>query len=343
MMIRFFSIIFLYFWAANVAYAKIHFKDVTFEKVDANLGRVEILFNNDVVKLPWLKFEDRKIHLFVPESSIKSKVVKKLSLGKESNMTVVGEQFSKKDSRLSMVLPYSIKGLKGKVHVNLKGKKILLNFPLLKVKAKKVSSKDAYDENYLQQLLNEKNVQKKKEIKSDKNIETDVVKSSFSSVPKKEVSFSLGKQVAKFAIFLVLVLGIFYGIVLFIKKSVLSKNKLGFLNSTKVVEVINTTYIAPKRSILLIRAHKQVFLIGSSEKGLHSLGELSDITGLMKEGERAISGNNFDISLDSASQKDKEFNLKEIMNVEMPKKKEQQNVRLSEQIKNKIKGLKSLQ
>ena len=132
---------------------------------------------------------------------------------------------------------------------------------------------------------------------------------------------------------------------MFLKKSVLGKNKLGFLNSTKMVDVINTTYLSPKRTIMLIRAHEQIFLIGSSEKGLHSLGELTDVAGLLKEGEKKISGNNFDMSLDSVSKSNQDFNLKEMMeveNVENPKK-VQEKVKLRDHIKSKVKGLKSLQ
>ena len=149
----------------------------------------------------------------------------------------------------------------------------------------------------------------------------------------------------KFLIFLVLVIAIFYGIVLFLKKSVLGKNKLGFLNSTKIVDVINTTYLSPKRTVMLVRAHKQVFLIGSSEKGLHALGELTDVAGLMKEGEKKVSGNNFDISLENVSNSSQEFSLKEMMEAGKAEeeKKPEEKVKLREQIKNKVKGLKSLQ
>ena len=348
-MFRFIRVLLIYLCATSAVYAKINFQDIKLQKTDNGVGKVEILFDGDVIDLPRLKFEGRKIHLFVPKAKISSKVVKKMSLGNGSDMIVVGEQFSKKDSRLSISLPYSIKSVKKKVHVNLNGKKMILSVPLIKRKIVKAKSKvedqkDLYDESYLEKLIKDKNEKTKEKVESDKKdiVNSDMVKSSFSSLSEDKGTFSLGKQIAKFSLFLALVLAIFYGVVWFVKKSVLSKNKLGFLNSTKVVEVINTTYVAPKRSIMLVRIQKQIFLIGSSEKGLHSLGELADVNGLLKEGERAIGGNNFDTSMEMASKTEKEFNLKEMMNVK-EKKEEVPAARLRDQIKNKIKGLKSLQ
>ena len=344
MMVRFVYSIVILFCAIGIADAKVNFKDVKFKKSNRKLGQVEALFDNEIVEIPQLKFEDRKIVLHIPQVTTSSKIAKKISLEGNSDMLIVGEQISKKDSRLSISLPYSIKKIKDKINVSLKGKKVFLDFPLLKSNVKKTTnrfnSKDNYDESYLQNLINEKNV--KDSVKKEKKVESDVVRSSFSSSPKEKENFFLGKQIGKFIVFLALVIAIFYGIVLFIKKSILSKNKLGFLNSTKMVEVLNTTYVAPKRSIMIVRIHKQIFLIGSSEKGFHSLGELTDVAGLLKDGEVAVSGNNFDLSLQSALKTEQKLSLKEMAKAEVPKKQEGSS-RLSDQIKNKIKGLKSLQ
>ena len=352
-MLKFFYSVFILLGSINIVGAEIHFKNVQFNKINSTRGQLKASFDNDVVEIPRLKFEDRKIHLFVPGTKINSKIVRKMPLGSNAKITVVGKQSPREGSHISMSLPYSIKTMKKKIHVNLKGKKVYIDFPLVKLKPKKISkidSKNVYDESYLQKLIDEKNA--KSDAKNEKAMGLDIVKKSLSSsVPKEQKTFSLGKQIGKFTIFLTLVLAIFYGIVLFIKKSVLSKSKLGFLNSTKIVEVINTTYIAPKRSVMLVRAHKQVFLIGNSEKGFHSLGELTDVTGLLKEGEKAISGNNFDTSLQSASRENKEFSLKESMKIEEFKNQEKninlsaqiKNISLSEQIKSKVKGLKALQ
>src|SRR5690606_33110515 len=87
------------------------------------------------------------------------------------------------------------------------------------------------------------------------------------------------------------------------------KGKLGFLNSTKTVEVLSTTFVGPKRNVMLIRAHDQVFLVGSSENGLQLISEIKNPSGLMKEGERALAGDNFDTQLSKSPEK--EFRLKD--------------------------------
>ena len=346
-MLKFCYIFYALFLSTNIVNAKIHFKDIKFKKLSSSRVQVEAVFDKNIVEIPRLKFEDSKIHLIVPQTEISSKIIKKLPLGNDADMAVMGEKLSSEDSRISILLPYPTKNIKQKVHVRLKDEKVFIDFPLKKINKEvkkkeiiKIDSKDVYDEGFLKKLIDEKNA--KNNLESGEVINSDVVKSSFSSLPKEREQFSLEKQIGKFMVFLVIVIAVFYGIVLFFKKSVLSKNKLGFINSTKIVEVLNTTYIAPKRSIVLVRVHKQIFLIGNSEKGLHSLGELKDMAGLLKEGEKVVSGDNFDISLQSVSESDKEFSLKESMEMESLKKQEAKN-RLSEQIKNKVKGLKSLQ
>jgi len=158
-------------------------------------------------------------------------------------------------------------------------------------------------------------------------------------------------------------------VVALFKKGAFKKGKLGFLNSTKIVEVLNTTYIGPKRSLLLIRAHNQIFLVGSSEKGLHMISEVDGLSGIFKDGEKEISGSNFDTNLETAEQKNPTFKLKEFLNQDSvegddatenfalaavaqeldSKDKEQSNkdkpvkVKFSQQIKNKVKDLKPLQ
>ncbi len=122
--------------------------------------------------------------------------------------------------------------------------------------------------------------------------------------------FSILGYVGKFVAFLSIMLAGFYGVLQLFKKGIIKKSNLGFLNSTKLVEVLSTTHIAPKKSLLMVRAHKQVFLISSSETGVSLVSELKDVAGLMKEGEKKISGSNFDSNLDFASKENKNFNLK---------------------------------
>ena len=121
--------------------------------------------------------------------------------------------------------------------------------------------------------------------------------SSASSIRNGTDNVSFAGYAAKFAIFLALVLGLFYGVVQLLKRGVFNKGKLGFLNNTQLVQVLSTTYVAPKRALLVVKAHKQIFLVASSETGLQFLSEMTDTSGLIKEGEKLVTGTNFDLNL----------------------------------------------
>lgn len=123
--------------------------------------------------------------------------------------------------------------------------------------------------------------------------------------------FSVMGYIGKFVAFLSLLLLVFYGVLQLFKKGIIKKGNLGFLNSTKLVEVLSTTHVAPKRSLMMVRAHKQVFLVASSESGIQYLSEIKDVTGLLREGEKAIAGTNFDSEFSSAAMVEKEFKMKE--------------------------------
>ena len=166
----------------------------------------------------------------------------------------------------------------------------------------------------------------------------------------------MSEYIFKFIGFFALLIGGIYILMNLFRKGMLKRSGLGFFSNAKLVEVLSTTYIAPKRSILVLRVHEQVFLVAQSEKGMDFLTEITDTAAFIKEGEKQIIGNNFDTDLLGAEAKDKEFKLKDMVTgneevVELsstatkkttqnPVKKEKS---LSNQIKNKIKDLKQLQ
>ena len=129
----------------------------------------------------------------------------------------------------------------------------------------------------------------------------------------------------------------------------MKKGRLGFLNSTKIVEVLSSTHVGPKKTLLLIRAHEQVFLVSSSDQGMSLISEVTDVNGLLKEGEKQVAGNNFDTALVDADAKDKVFKTKDVLGLNMVDESFVKNiavkekVKFSDQIKNKVKGLKPLQ
>jgi flagellar biogenesis protein FliO len=200
-------------------------------------------------------------------------------------------------------------------------------------------------------------------------LQKEAAKVSFNKEEPTKSSFSLTSYIGKFIAFLSLMVLGFYGVLTLFKKGVIKKGKLGFLHSTKLVEVLSTTHVAPKRTLMMVKAHKQVFLISNSESGMQLISEIGDVTGLIKSGEAELTGSNFDTNLYKANGKDKEFKLKEdhiasdytlddmlsendgvgvdktethaIKAIEKNPVKDQ--VRFSDQIKTKLKNMKQIQ
>jgi flagellar biogenesis protein FliO len=157
----------------------------------------------------------------------------------------------------------------------------------------------------------------------DANTAQDGVKLTQSSVQKDATStqtatseggkssFSVSTYIGKFVAFLSLMVLGFYGVLTLFKKGVIKKGKLGFLHSTKMVEVLSTTHVAPKRTLMMVKAHKQVFLVSNTEAGMQLISEIQDVAGIIKTGEQEVTGSNFDTNLYSANAGQKEFKLKE--------------------------------
>ncbi len=190
------------------------------------------------------------------------------------------------------------------------------------------------DESYLSSLVQkqdklaeQKHAEEKAEAKIADQGDTDRVNLTQSSVSKSannaqstgeqamsetKSNFSIMGYVGKFVAFLAVMIAGFYGVLTLFKKGIIKKGKLGFLNSTKLVEVLSTTHIAPKKSLIMIKAHKQVFLISNTEAGMTLVSEIRDVAGLIKTGEEEITGSNFDTNLYSANKTEKQFKLKDM-------------------------------
>lgn len=348
-------------------------------------GKIIITLDKETNDFPEVSVKSQFLQVALPGSFVWPKIEKKFTFKDAFDSKLMAYQFNKDLVRVRAYIPGNVERLNDRTTMVLKGKKVIVSFPKAKTdvavspvkrkpavvkeeKAVAQQTPDKYDESYLDKLLKEKeqielNPTTAKELKptNDTGVKEDSVKMALSANKKEESSFNLMGYVGKFVGFLALVLLLFYGVVTLLKKGALKKGKLGFLNSTKIVEVLNTTYIGPKRSLLLIRAHKQVFLVGSSEKGLHMISELNDMNGLFKEGEKQISGTNFDSTLGNANEANKEFKLKEFLSEasepqddgssialqaiekEMKAAKNSHKAKFSDQIKNKIKDLKPLQ
>ena len=352
---RTFIFIMTFFSFSIWADIKTKITSVSFEKI-RNMGKMSIYFQSPIVSTPELLIKDKIIQVAIPHAAVWPKIDKRVSVKKKFDTKIMAYQYTNDLARVRAVLPYSVKGDKSKISLVEKGKSIDLLFPIpskktvratrlnsmpSKVSKEKSLQKDSYDESYLEKLLSDKEISKLEESdESQDGIEDkdDVVNVRMSS-PERKTNFSFLPYIFKVVFFLgIILLGLFV-VVKILKKGIFNKSKLGFLSRTKVVEVLNKTYIAPKKSIITVKAHDQILLIGIDEKGMHFLTEIKNSVGLLKEGEKQLAGDNFDTNVQEATTKDKEFNLKEIL--DQPAK--NGGKKLSETIKNKVKNLKSLQ
>lgn len=218
--------------------------------------------------------------------------------------------------------------------------------------------KEELNEDYLNKLMNENKDSPKAETKKDEiklGAAAPERTATKADVPQVATNnFSFAGYAAKFTIFLALVLGLFYGVVQVLKKGVFNKGKLGFLNNGKMIEVISTTYIAPKKSLMIVKAHKQLFLVSNSETGLQFLAEMKDTTGIIKEGEKSITGTNFDLSMlnAEANEETSPITLKENIMESTPVREETalsriakatDVVKFSEELKKKARKLKPIE
>jgi flagellar biogenesis protein FliO len=230
--------------------------------------------------------------------------------------------------------------------------------------------KEALDENYLNKLMKddaETTARRDTDIPPQKP-ENDEVKLKQSAIAKNTTAsvaeapraqktssegISLAGYAVKFTVFLALVLVVFYGVVQLLKRGVFNRGKLGFLNNTQMIQVLSTTYVAPKRSLMVVKVHKQIFLVANSENGIQFLSEMTDTAGLIKEGEKIVTGTNFDINLGSASETTEEtsFKLKENIAESTPVPEEKgiaglsakDIVKFSDELKKKAKKLKPIE
>ncbi len=274
-----------------------------------------------------------------------------------------------KDGQIELTFPKQPTVVKAPKKKVLKPKAIA-KAPEVKVQkreiAEKKEEKAEYDEKYLDYLLAQKKAEKSekdisKPLKAELNqvqkeildeVKTEAAAPLFGSnsdEPMKEKQFSVMSYIAKYIAFLGIILLGIYGAVRLMKKGVLKKGKLGFLNNTDIITVLSTTYIAPKKSLMLVKVHDRVLLLGNSDSGLSFLTEVNDTTGLLKEGEKKVSGSNFDSTIGKVDIEDIGIKVKEKENpfagyesliAEGPKKKE--GPKFSSQIKEKIKNLKPL-
>lgn len=364
---------------STLAGVKVTSVDLT--KNGAN-GHINISIQGRSSELPDMKVYGKTIEITLSDAEAFNAISKNVSGAQLSANVLNGKAIVK------AVLPYEINA-EG-VDLGWKTSSIEVKFPRGKVarmdtdrpapvkpavktenkvlaKVENAVQKEALNEDYLNNLMKEETKTARRdtdtpptEVKKDEvNVQQAalakqiVTPEAAPAAPKVTDNFSFAGYAAKFMLFLGVVLGLFYGVVQLLKKGVFNRGKLGFLNNSQMIQVLSTTYVAPKRSLMVVKAHKQIFLVANSENGLQFLSEMTDTTGLIKEGEKEVTGTNFDLNLGSAeiTTTESAFKLKENINESAPLPEEKgiaaltakDIVKFSDELKKKAKKLKPIE
>ena len=346
-------------------YGKTKITSVAFQKVDDNRGQLTVNFQEPLTKIPELTVKNKILQVLVPDSFVWPMIEKKVTVNKKHDTKIMAYQYTKNLVRVRAVFPYDINDIKSKVELVEKEKSMEVFFPIggqkevSSVSSTSAKNANIYDEAYLENLLNDREISKMENPKPD----SDILKEKSVQVQEDKVSlkmtgqeknpgFSLPWYIGKFIVFLGAIILGFIGLVFLLKKSVFAKSRLGLLHNSNIIEVLNKTYISPKKSILAIKAYEQIILVGLDEKGMHFLTEIKNPTGLLKAGEKELAGDNFDTNVTDAAKSDKEFNLKEILDKPAGHGQKESGIhpavkvnkgKFSEKIKSKMRDLKSLQ
>jgi len=314
---------------------KTKIKDLEFIK-DSNSEKIKISFEGTNFSEPVMSFRKNMLQLEFPNTLVWPKIEKKFTLGAKSyDASMMAYQFDANLVRVRAFFPYDVE-LKGSKFTLVKEADALyLQFPGFKVAESKV---EELDEKYLAKLLIEKGDAKVVAPPVEQKIK--VVQPSFE---RRQSNFSLAPFVGKFAGFLILVLLMFFALVALFKKVMIKKGKNGFLNTMNAVEVLSTTYVGPKKNLVMVKVYKQILLLGVSESGVNFLTEIDNPIEFLKNGEEHITGNNFDKNLNNAGSLNKDFSLKkddeDFMERSFEEKKKE---KITDQIKKKIQQLKPL-
>lgn len=223
------------------------------------------------------------------------------------------------------------------------------------VKGRKIKPEvGEYDESYLNELIKEKKLKENKLAKTE--IKDDVFFRSSGQKkvnrvdplanPEKESPSDRGMSgyVMKFFGFLLVLLAFIYACVFFLKKGYVKKNNLGFLNSSDLIKVLATYHLDPKKSLMIVSAGKQVFLLSSHENGISKLSELDDPMSYFKDGEVSLFGTNFENSIEESKVEKTEFKVKENIEKSSPVSLSDNSISsITDKIKNRVKGMKDYQ
>lgn len=360
------TLLIFFICSSSLSFAEVKLKNFTFETLKEK-GVLTIHFDGIIKDYPELNISGKTIQVTIPNSKIENTIERSYSFSSAIKDTQIRiSKNSNSDTLVKAIFPFMIYEKKDRVSLTIKENKIELNFPRVIVPMKtkpnensilgekNIVKKELLNESYLNNLLQTSNKVSSKSLENKPNVATSQdgqtsISKKTNDIKKPISFFEFG---GKFIAFLGLVLLLFYGVVTIMKKGFIRKGRLGFLSNADMISIIGQNYIGPKKSLMLIRAHNQVFLVSNTESGIHPISEIRDVAGLLKNEEISAVGQNFDTNLQTASEDhilDEKITLKE--DITQSNKKSslssylnvKDKVKFSEQIKSKVKNLKPLQ
>lgn len=326
------------------ASAKIDVKDAFFKVDKKGEFSLNVITNKRLVKVPEISAKDNILQVELENAIVWPKINKKFKLGKK-DIELSAYQFNKNIVRLRVTYPKGEKIEFDKLRHKVKGNNLLYSGNIFESGLKNEYHSNSYDESYLNKLIKERESIERKVVLDQKNQERkmDKVSLSYSSPDKskKKKSFSMWGYAAKFAGFLFLMVGGIYGAFFMLKKGALKKNKLGFLNTDKQIEVISKHYLSPKRNLCLVKVSHQVFLVANHENGIEFLSEINEPGKILQNVEMEVVGDNFENSLGGAEKLETKFTVKEDINFSHPGDSVEES--LAQKLKRKIKSSRDIQ
>ncbi|MCB9092777.1 MAG: flagellar biosynthetic protein FliO [Halobacteriovoraceae bacterium] len=362
------------------------FVDKVTEIDNSSQTKIKISLSDFINENPLIKASQNQVSLRIPNVIISPKVQyhlknkENIHVTQDNNDIVLTVETSKKIRNLSENVNVDLKDkdiyLKlPQIHIaaqKIKAQPVIksevskpINIAEKKVLAqsKAVVSNDKVDEEHLRYLVEDFEKVESAQTKRDPLLEdkiaketvVDKVQEKFGANEKANKiiglkegqDFQIYTYILKILVVLLCIIGVFLVGINFFRKKVLNKTKLGFLNNTKLVEVISTTYIAPKKNLILIKAHEQYLLLSSTENSINLITEIKDPMGLLKMGEKEVTGENFDTNLDLSSEMkllSENVKLKDANKIyESTPVKNSKSQSFSDHIKKNVKKLKPLQ
>lgn len=324
-----------FFISISLSLAATRIEKVQYDKLKDSKGILSINLKEDIFQLP-KKTVKRNFYQYEFTDMITwPKIDKIINIHEKLKVTVNIYQYTPQITRLRIVFPFSVRPNDQLLNLKLRDKKVEVEFNINEILAKtniKIGDVNRYDEKYLNELLS--GSKKKKEVVKKKTGVSDIDADLFSEnkvvdtkkainnkgkknplqesflVDNKKAESNFTMQIVKFVGLFILIMAIFFAIVSFIKKGIFGKRYSGMLKDKKNINVINRTFIEPKRSLMTIKVGEQVFLLSSTEKGVSLISELNDPVNLLKNVDEKLSGKNFDGNIqEQINNKDIENNI----------------------------------